>query len=176
MAKDKIFEPKDFDKDIPKNNRKKWIFWGVSAALLCIVIVVGFILWRICTPSTNQDHDNSALVSTIPVTDTVTSIDSSYKDKESLVHFDEENKEPLSEEGNGHLTSNKTAEPNTAEPKLDSSNTESKVESANLDIEQEALKVIRGSYGNIPKRKNILGDKYQIIQNRVNQLKREGSF
>ena len=173
MAKDKIFEPKDFDKDIPKNNRKKWIFWGVSAALLCIVIV-GFILWRNCTPSTYQDSDNSALVSTISVTDSVTSIDSSYK--ESLVHFDEENKEPLSEEGNGHLTSNKTAEPNTAEPKLDSSNTESKVESANLDIEQEALKVIRGSYGNIPKRKNILGDKYQIIQNRVNQLKREGSF
>lgn len=44
------------------------------------------------------------------------------------------------------------------------------------DVEAEALKVIRGDYGNNPERKATLGDKYQPIQNRVNELKRQGYF
>lgn len=44
------------------------------------------------------------------------------------------------------------------------------------DIEAEALKVIRGAYGNNPDRRTILGDKYQDVQRRVNQLKRQGAF
>ena len=44
------------------------------------------------------------------------------------------------------------------------------------DIEDTAMNVIRGNYGNGNARKQNLGDKYQTIQNRVNQLKREGAF
>lgn len=44
------------------------------------------------------------------------------------------------------------------------------------DIEQEALKVIRGDYGIGNERKTRLGNKYTEIQARVNQLKREGKF
>lgn len=44
------------------------------------------------------------------------------------------------------------------------------------DVEEEALKVIRGVYGDGQERKNRLGAKYQEIQNRVNQLKRQGAF
>lgn len=44
------------------------------------------------------------------------------------------------------------------------------------DVEAEAMKVIRGDYGIGQERKNRLGDKYQPIQNRVNELKREGVF
>ncbi len=44
------------------------------------------------------------------------------------------------------------------------------------DVEAEAMKVIRGDYGIGQERKNKLGDKYQTIQNRVNELKREGLF
>lgn len=44
------------------------------------------------------------------------------------------------------------------------------------DIEAEAMKVIRGDYGIGQERKDRLGDKYQPIQNRVNELKREGVF
>lgn len=44
------------------------------------------------------------------------------------------------------------------------------------DIEDTAMNVIRGNYGNGNVRKQNLGDKYQTIQNRVNQLKREGAF
>ncbi len=44
------------------------------------------------------------------------------------------------------------------------------------DIEAEAMKVIRGDYGVGQERKDKLGSKYQPIQDRVNELKREGIF
>lgn len=44
------------------------------------------------------------------------------------------------------------------------------------DVEAEAMKVIRGDYGVGQERKNKLGVKYQTIQKRVNELKREGVF
>ena len=44
------------------------------------------------------------------------------------------------------------------------------------DVEAEAIKVIRGEYGIGQERKNRLGNKYDAIQQRVNELKREGAF
>ena len=44
------------------------------------------------------------------------------------------------------------------------------------DVEAEAIKVIRGEYGIGQERKNMLGNKYDAIQQRVNELKREGAF
>lgn len=44
------------------------------------------------------------------------------------------------------------------------------------DIEAEALKVIRGEYGDGNVRKDLLGEKYYDIQRRVNELKRQGVF
>lgn len=44
------------------------------------------------------------------------------------------------------------------------------------DTEAEAMKVIRGDYGIGKKRKELLGEKYRTIQNRVNELKRDGVF
>lgn len=44
------------------------------------------------------------------------------------------------------------------------------------DVEAEAMKVIRGDYGIGQARKDKLGSKYQTIQSRVNELKREGIF
>ena len=44
------------------------------------------------------------------------------------------------------------------------------------DVEAEAMKVIRGDYGIGQEIKDKLGNKYQTIQNRVNELKKEGVF
>ena len=41
------------------------------------------------------------------------------------------------------------------------------------DIEAMALRVIRGDFGNNPDRRQKLGDDYQVIQNRVNELMRQ---
>lgn len=59
-----------------------------------------------------------------------------------------------------------TMKPSTALAKSNVSN----------DVEAEAMKVIRGDYGVGQERKKKLGVKYQTIQNRVNELKREGVF
>lgn len=50
------------------------------------------------------------------------------------------------------------------------------VTAVSADVEAEALKVIRGDYGDGLERKNKLGNQYRPIQSRVNQLKREGAF
>ncbi|MCI9030747.1 hypothetical protein [Barnesiella sp. CU968] len=44
------------------------------------------------------------------------------------------------------------------------------------DVEAEAIKVIRGEYGIGQERKVKLGNYYEAIQRRVNELKREGAF
>lgn len=41
------------------------------------------------------------------------------------------------------------------------------------DVEAMALRVIRGDFGNNPDRRQKLGDDYQVIQNRVNELMRQ---
>ena len=46
----------------------------------------------------------------------------------------------------------------------------------NVNIDELAWAVIRGEYGNGQERKDKLGDLYEIVQNRVNQLKSEGAF
>lgn len=57
-----------------------------------------------------------------------------------------------------------------------SADTSVRASSVSNDIEAEAMKVIRGDYGIGQERKNKLGEHYQAIQNRVNELKREGVF
>lgn len=48
------------------------------------------------------------------------------------------------------------------------------IQMVHSELEQEALSVIRGNYGNNPVRRRKLGDRYQEIQDRVNQMYREG--
>lgn len=57
-----------------------------------------------------------------------------------------------------------------------SSSTPANVPNVSNDVEAEAMKVIRGDYGIGQTRKDKLGSKYQTIQSRVNELKREGIF
>lgn len=60
--------------------------------------------------------------------------------------------------------------PTNAEPVQKSSQTSMPATSVSEDTETEAMKVIRGEYGNNPERKNRLGARYEEIQSRVNQL------
>lgn len=45
---------------------------------------------------------------------------------------------------------------------------------ATADVKTEALSVIRGNYGNNPVRRRLLGDRYQEIQNKVNEMYHNG--
>lgn len=44
----------------------------------------------------------------------------------------------------------------------------------NGTVEEEALKVLQGAYGNNPERRRILGANYEAIQKRVNEMYRKG--
>lgn len=57
-----------------------------------------------------------------------------------------------------------------------STSTSASATNVSNDVEAEAMKVIRGDYGIGQERKDKLGSKYQTIQSRVNELKREGIF
>ena len=48
--------------------------------------------------------------------------------------------------------------------------------SLSSSIEENALRVVRGEFGNGQDRKNALGDRYTEIQSRVNEMYREGRF
>ncbi len=45
---------------------------------------------------------------------------------------------------------------------------------ATEQIEEKAIQVIRGDYGNGEERKNKLGSEYKVIQKRVNEMYRDG--
>lgn len=64
----------------------------------------------------------------------------------------------------------------TSAPAAASSSAASSAVAVSGDVEQEALNVIKGMYGNGQVRKDKLGAEYQKIQNRVNELKRQGAF
>ena len=49
----------------------------------------------------------------------------------------------------------------------------SSVQSINGSLEQKAIAVIRGTYGNGLERKQKLGDEYTVIQNKVNEMYRK---
>ena len=50
----------------------------------------------------------------------------------------------------------------------------SSVQSINGSLEQKAIAVIRGTYGNGLERKQKLGDEYTVIQNKVNEMYHDG--
>lgn len=169
MAKEKLFTPKDFDKPTDKDN--KW----VKKLLIGIVglIIVGLIVWGIKAMTTQSSTSDS----------TQTASRTDYAKTEAANNAQE----------NGDITTETqqvvtNEQPTTAEDTEDISADSSAPQTPNIstaqvqnssvsdDIEKEAQRVIRGDYGNVPQRKELLGSKYQQIQNRVNQLKKEGAF
>ena len=50
------------------------------------------------------------------------------------------------------------------------------IKEGDFDIDAAALDVIRGKYGNGQERKDALGDDYEMIQKRVNEMYKSGNF
>lgn len=168
MAKKKLFTPEDFDKEpkAPKNNYIKWIV----AAVIVIVVIVAMVLGVKGCKSDNQSQNEESHQPTV-----ATSFDSTA---DSAVVIGSDNADINASQE--IATSSDEVEVNDENqlPKIESEQVQNPIDNNNVsfDIESEALKVIRGDYGNNPKRKFHLGNKYQTIQNRVNELKHQGVF
>ena len=139
--------------NIPKS--KKWI-WGVAA-----IIVVGLIgYWGFSKSDKVAEETSSTEVVEEVIAEQPTTTSELEKD-----NIADENTADTDATTPSENTS-ETMKPSTSLANSNVSN----------DVEAEAMKVIRGDYGVGQERKNKLGVKYQTIQNRVNELKREGVF
>lgn len=164
--------PEPTGDDLTPKKSKGWIWWAVAAA---VVVVAGGV-WYFAA----RDNGGSQQTGEPPVA--VATADSVKDDTsaEGAAMQESGEAEPNSIPQTGNAGQPAEAEP--AAPANDKPTTAADKQPAadkatpTGDIEDTAMNVIRGNYGNGNVRKQNLGDKYQTIQNRVNQLKREGAF
>lgn len=176
MAKEKLFTPEDFDKPKDKNFwkiLKDWILKN-KGWTFTILIVVAIVLY--CN---HYNKGEQKQVNGIEKEQFSNNHGSAVPYKEI---------EDVETEAIHEVQDVTNVEPETLpttvldDPKQEviQENTTLRREvqsvSVSNNLEQEAMNVIRGNYGNLPERRDKLGNKYQEIQNRVNQLKKEGVF
>lgn len=150
MAEKKIFGPKDFEKPKRASVLPK-ILMALSALLVCVG------LYWCCGRFINVD---SPIITGTPIDSS--DISMSPPLDSTIVEG------PENPNGNPEVEIGGQNSPNPGPSK--------RSESVSFDLEVEAINVIRGDYGNVPERRRHLGERYQPIQDRVNQLKREGFF
>lgn len=159
---------------------KKWL---VAGGAIILVILCGFGAWHYLATDT--------LTEIYPLTEVIEASEVATSPEEEEETADEaaalSDKAPVDEEAG---TTNEAVAPAEAVSGAQSDNAptavaatpaESKPSPASApdisnDVEVEAMKVIRGDYGVGQERKDKLGSKYQAIQARVNELKRNGVF
>lgn len=172
MAKEKLFSPEDFDKPADKSWWQKYrvLILGLSGALIIIAIILCCIFLK--------DVDKEEVSAQQELTE-------SPQEENSLEYNHTSNSEILATQGEeraeSELEDTKTEIVEitlSPEDKRKEEDAQTKAIDLNVsnNVETEALNVIHGDYGNGEIRKNKLGDKYQPIQNRVNELKRQGAF
>lgn len=154
----------------PKSN--KWIWWVVGLIALCII---GYFIFSKSDKEQPTNTETEVVEEEVVATDSVNESTNQLEDAQ-----DEANAEEVSEAAQPEQPAEESdAEAQTPVANVSPEQTKSNaVESVTVsnDVEAEAMKVIRGDYGIGQERKDKLGAKYQSIQNRVNELKREGVF
>lgn len=168
MAKEKLFTPEDFDK--PKNKS----FWqknkGRIISVAAILIIAAIVLFCVfCDKTEEKDEAIEPAKSEQTVAGAEVQVSSEGSETiETTTGPETQEVEQVEEQpvpDSDGTTSKEEMKPEASQPANVSDN-----------IEREAMNVIRGDYGNVPERCEKLGSKFQEIQDRVNQLKKEGVF
>lgn len=151
----------------PKSKNWLWILLGVI-----VLGVIGYIFFSKSGNKAAETSDQEAEVVVAPSEPTDTTIVEGTEGEEIAPEND-------NEVANNPETQSSYAVETPATVDNTSNGTPStsvNVPNVSNDVEAEAMKVIRGDYGIGQERKDKLGSKYQTIQSRVNELKREGIF
>lgn len=154
------------------NKRNLWIFLGIIA----LVVILSFVfLGKNKGSKTQLPKDNGGTVVKIdsikPTEDNTETTDSiSVTKEDSALKKDSVNLTP--EKTSNEDNSNNGSTTNVAKDELKLQNSSS--EPLNGSLEQKAIAVIRGTYGNGLERKQKLGNEYTVIQNKVNEMYRDG--
>ena len=153
------------------NKRNLWIFLGIIA----LVVILFFVFLGKNKGSKSQlPKDNGGTVVKIdsikPTEDNTETADSiSVTKEDSALKKDSVNLTP--EKSSNEDNSNNGSTTNVAKDELKPQNSSS--EPLNGSLEQKAIAVIRGTYGNGLERKQKLGNEYTVIQNKVNEMYRD---
>ena len=164
-------------KPIPEPEEKKKNKW--LWIILAIIVVILLIWWLLPGKSTESEpiveEETIEEVSTPAENTEEVSDEAEIPAVEDAVEENANNDESSNPSAPVENTPETTSAPSAPQTKnnVATSNASSVVSN---DVEAEALKVIRGDYGIGQERKNKLGNQYESIQRRVNELKREGAF
>lgn len=167
---------------------KKHVPWMWIVVIIALIIFL--LLWLI--PSGNKDDQNGIMGEGPGLEQTDEATDNSpgmteNVDEEPVALTEDEQNETVSETMDSPEQSESVEETKQAQttasmstsPAISTAPAASPAASASTvsdNVEAEALKVIRGDYGIGQERKQKLGAQYRAIQERVNQMKREGLF
>ena len=168
MAKEKLFTPEDFDKPTNKS------FWqknkGRIISVAAILIIAAIVLFCVfCDKTEEKDEAIEPAKSEQSVVGA--EVQASTEGSETIETTTNAGTQEV-EQVEEQPVPNSDVKTSKEEMKTEAS------QPANVsdNIEREAMNVIRGDYGNVPERYEKLGSKFQEIQDRVNQLKKEGVF
>ena len=161
----------------PTPQSRKSMIWmcGVGG-----VIVVGLLIWWLATMGTNNEVPKEKQQPVVEeVTEAPTNVEEGIESPAVPKVSETDVNNPSNVQEVEQPEASPSAPVHSQKPTIPqttpttSSNSQVNV---STDVEAEAMKVIRGDYGIGQERKNKLGDNYQTIQNRVNELKKEGVF
>lgn len=156
--------------DAPKSRKMIWLIIGVI--VLCFL---GYFIFS----KPDNDGQKPVVVEDKTEVENISVPSDTTNSKEAVKEGVGETESEVVENSNNNVDES-TAMVESVKPTetttIDNAKTSVRTTKVSNDVEAEAMKVIRGDYGIGQERKNKLGDKYQTIQNRVNELKREGLF
>lgn len=157
--------------DAPKSRKMIWLIIGVI--VLCFL---GYFIFS----KPDNDGQKPVVVEDKTEVENISVPSDTTNSKEAVKEGVGETESEVVENSNNNVDESTAAMVESVKPTetttIDNAKTSVRTTNVSNDVEAEAMKVIRGDYGIGQERKNKLGDKYQTIQNRVNELKREGLF
>lgn len=162
IATSGITNPATVATESEEKSSKKWLLWVVA------IIVIFLLAWWLWLSTTSEIVEKNTVEEVSAPND-----ETSDAQGEKTV--------PSETESSSATTPSTPTTPSTqasipaSTPSASVTMSETTTNISN-NIEAEALKVIHGDYGVGQERKDKLGSQYQAIQNRVNELKREGAF
>lgn len=162
-------------KPIPEPEEKKKNKW--LWIILAIIVVILLIWWVF--PGTTTESQPVVEEETIEEVTTPTENPEEVSEEAEIPAGDDAVDENANNDGISNPSEPVVNNPETIPAAPQSANnvvTNNAQSVVSNNVEAEALKVIRGDYGIGQERKNKLGNQYEAIQRRVNELKREGAF